>query len=571
MKMLVARISLAVWLGLCVSAAATVLHVPGEYETIMAGVLASVDGDTVLVADGTYAGLGNRDINFYGREIVVMSENGPEVTIIDCEGSEEYPHRGFRFDSGESTAAVVQGFTITNGHIDAGGGILCEDGSSPTIAGNIITGNTAADDWGGGIFCRSMTAPLIVENIITSNTADFEGGGICCFGGAPTIVGNTVMGNVADVGGGGIFCFDASATIEENRVFGNSADDGGGIACWHSISPSIRRNWIGGNDAELGGGICCYACIITAIEENTITHNTAVMGGGIFCAYGLAAVRIADNVIRENTALGSGGGILVRSSSVPVVLLGNEIAGNSASANGGGLLCKEASSVALARNTLGRNEAGSHGGGISLEQASATVVNSILWENSASAGPAIYLWEGGAVAVTYSDIEGGWAGIGNIDGDPAFVLAARGEYRLRWESPCIDAGHPDSLDPDGTRGDMGAYFFDQNDYLTLYLTPGSSEVEPGGQLPVLYTVINRWEEPEEFWLRTRVVTTQGDTLTVLGPEQHVVPGEYTAQVPVIHAVPLLAPEGDYEYRAEIGIPPATLYDEDGFRFTVVGQ
>ena len=66
--------------------------------------------------------------------------------------------------------------------------------------------------------------------------------------------------------------------------------------------------------------------------------------------------------------------------------------------------------------------------------------------------------------MSYSDIEGGWTGTGNIDADPLFVDATSGDYRLGVGSPCIDkgtsAGAPDT-DIDGTprdsAPDMGAY------------------------------------------------------------------------------------------------------------------
>ena len=82
-------------------ALADVLQVPGEYPTIQAAVDASMDGDTVLVADGTYTGPGNRDIDFGDRLIAVRSVNGPQSCIIDCE------YAGRAFDN----AHEVEGFT----------------------------------------------------------------------------------------------------------------------------------------------------------------------------------------------------------------------------------------------------------------------------------------------------------------------------------------------------------------------------------------------------------------------------------------------------------------------------
>ena len=86
------------------------------------------DGDTVLVANGIYVGINNKNLDFKGKAITVRSENGPEKSIIDCEGD----GRGFYFHSGESEDSVISGFTIRNGNADKGGGIYITH-SSPTI------------------------------------------------------------------------------------------------------------------------------------------------------------------------------------------------------------------------------------------------------------------------------------------------------------------------------------------------------------------------------------------------------------------------------------------------------
>ena len=88
----------------------------GDYTTIQEGIDAAVGGDEVVVADGTYTGDGNRDIDFLGKAITVRSENGAEDCIIDCEGSSTEEHRGFYFHSGEDANSVLEGFTITNGY-----------------------------------------------------------------------------------------------------------------------------------------------------------------------------------------------------------------------------------------------------------------------------------------------------------------------------------------------------------------------------------------------------------------------------------------------------------------------
>lgn len=92
------------------------------------------------------------------------------------------------------------------------------------------------------------------------------------------------------------------------------------------------------------------------------------------------------------------------------------------------------------------------------------IANSIVWGNSPQ-----QVKSEGAVTVSHSDVQGGYAGNGNIDADPLFLDPANGDYRLQGDSPCVNAGDPDSVseetDLDGNprigdgRVDMGAYEF----------------------------------------------------------------------------------------------------------------
>ena len=139
------------------------IHVPGDHPTIQAAIDASADGDTVLVADGTYKGKGNKNLDFNGKELTLQSENGPLKTIIDCENS----GRGLYFHNGEIEDALVSGFTITNGRVrDQGGGIYVIN-SAPTITNCIIVNNIAAgnsnNSQGGGIYLGNAGSATLVN------------------------------------------------------------------------------------------------------------------------------------------------------------------------------------------------------------------------------------------------------------------------------------------------------------------------------------------------------------------------------------------------------------------------
>ena len=93
-----------------------------------------------------------------------------------------------------------------------------------------------------------------------------------------------------------------------------------------------------------------------------------------------------------------------------------------------------------------------------------TVSNDIIYGSSNT----VYLDESSTIQVSYSDIQGGWEGEGNIDADPLFVSPDNGDFHLQSDSPCIDAGDPNSsYDPDGTIADMGAYYYHQVDGVPL--------------------------------------------------------------------------------------------------------
>ena len=87
-------------------APATTIHVPGDYSTIQAGINAASNGDTVLVADGTYY----ENIDFFGKRIVLKSENGAETTIIEI-GTTDIPVVSFH--NGEDRLSMIRGFTIS--------------------------------------------------------------------------------------------------------------------------------------------------------------------------------------------------------------------------------------------------------------------------------------------------------------------------------------------------------------------------------------------------------------------------------------------------------------------------
>jgi predicted outer membrane repeat protein len=254
---------------------ADTIHVPADSATIQAGINGAVDGDTVLVADGTYTGDGNRNIDLTGKAIVVMSENGPDASIIDLENVSL--SRGFVFQSSETYNSVIDGFTVTNGNYPSlGGGIYCTE-SSPTIRNCIISDNFAHS--GGGINCGWNSSPVITNCIISGNSL-FFGGGIVCGGfSSPTISNCIISDNLVMYFAGGVMCSNnSSPTIISCVISGNSASRGGGIYCLDNSSPSILNCTISDNSAEYGGGIYCEEYCSPIVTNTVLWGDSASVG-----------------------------------------------------------------------------------------------------------------------------------------------------------------------------------------------------------------------------------------------------------------------------------------------------
>ena len=273
MKQIV-KIKFVILLFLSTYALAGIHNVPSEYPTIQAAINASVDGDNILVTPGIYSGDGNRDIDLKGKTITVKSidPNDPNIvsaTIIDCQGSEQDPHRGFYLQNAEGPDSVIAGLTITNGCADYGGGI-CGERSSVTITSCIISNNAA--DYGGGLLVRNGA---ITNCTIVSNSANYGGGLSNCHG---AITNCTIVNNSAKSGGG---LFGCGGVINSCIIADNSSEKGGGLyLCDGAITSCV----IFGNSADNGGGLhLCDGNIINCTIVNNLAYNR---GGGLYLANG---------------------------------------------------------------------------------------------------------------------------------------------------------------------------------------------------------------------------------------------------------------------------------------------
>lgn len=188
----------------------------------------------------------------------------------------------------------------------------------------------------------------------------------------------------------------------------------------------------------MGAGGAFSSGSYLVVLRSDFTANVGALGfGGL--ATNSDVVRVADSVFALNESGFNGGGLAISSDAR---LVNCVFSRNSAAADLGGAIIT-GWTLDLADCTFGRNL----GDGIQTDSYPTSLSNCILWDNAP-------LQIDGGAAVSFSDVEGGWPGPGNIDGDPLFVQPGTDDLRLSFGSPCIDAGDTsllpaDELDLDG--------------------------------------------------------------------------------------------------------------------------
>ena len=335
----VAGLSLA-FVGTSETFAAT-YNVPADYATIQAAIDVASDGDSILVAPGTYTSPNNGIIQSNGKAISILATGAADQTFINARGNGS----GIRCLSGEGSDTVIQGFTIIgsnqsgircvnssptindciimNNTAGEGGAVYCRN-SSPTLNGCTINSNTALS--GGAFWCQDSSNVTLNECTITNNSANLGGAFYCVNASIVTSENCTISRNSANNRGGGFFCQKSSGPVLKNCVmeFNSSSDEGGAFYCFKSSTSILTDCNISNNVAESAGGIFGPATLL----NSTISFNTAYdgSGGGLSCPEG--QLLITNCTISNNTASESGGAIYSLSNTPTIT--GSTICGNQA-------------------------------------------------------------------------------------------------------------------------------------------------------------------------------------------------------------------------------------------------
>jgi|GEM_PF-1413835 len=203
----------------------------GEAPTIQAAIDSTTYGDTIVVADGTYTGVGNREIDLRGRRILLTSANGPQMTIINPQGSSSTPRRAFTIAQGEGAETIIAGLTIRGGY------------------GGSFNGSAS----GGGMLCNESSPT--VRNCVFADNGAVAGAAVYSFRASPQFVNCTFYDNSASLGSA-VFSYDQSSVTLENCIIAFNPQ-GVPVSCYEGSSASATCTDIYGNTA--GNWVACLA------------------------------------------------------------------------------------------------------------------------------------------------------------------------------------------------------------------------------------------------------------------------------------------------------------------------
>jgi len=421
-------------------ATANTIVVPNDYPTIQEAIQASLNGDTIHVLSGTYV----ENIIIRKKSLRIIAIDGPGFTILDG----TLDKCAVEIKNTVGGPCRIEGFTIIGGDGKAvssngrAGSIGYVNGGKAFFQNNVcIQSPSAAHKISGAIYCQggelyaednqfsSLNGTAIraeIAKVFQVHRNLFENGRERAIEARETPNATIINNRILNQDGEGIYSFLApNVTISDNFIEGSS---------WYGITvSSCRRAEVTRNIVRGGAsmGIALFGTKFSRVNDNVSQDNQW---------YGIHVSSSGDTSIRRNRVHSNADSGMSISNSRTVEIQSNEIAGN-----GKHGIETDSGTVIADGNTIVSNL----GDGIYVRLVhSYDILNSIIRDNG---GNSIGIFSGSnAPNVSYSNLEGGFSGIGNTDVDPLFVdrdgpdnnplTFDDNNYRLASNSPCIDSG-----------------------------------------------------------------------------------------------------------------------------------
>lgn len=369
----------------------------------------------------------------------------------------------------ESNSAIGQ--TTSSEGYEAKGGALAVVESDVAISGCLFTGNkvengsddgagsSSAGSFGGAVYISAGSVTLSncrFENNQATQAENGSASGGAVFAYMPVslvLTDNTFNTNYSENWGGGVRVEGGNVTFTGNVFSGNSAgNNGGGVEFNNVTSASFSGNTFSANTAGTGGGVHVSNKTNATFDGDLFTSNEAtVFGAGLSVVNSTAQVQ--NSRFSSNNCKGGNecrGGAIALDVDATGTIVNSLIYKNNAKNYGGGLYTRDGSTANLVFSTLADNTTGSScsntGSGIhNYDSGTTNIIDSIVHGNT----PCNQTQNNtnSKTNVSYSLFQGGYAGTGNINGDPLFVDRANNDYHLNTGSPCIDTALTDAANP----------------------------------------------------------------------------------------------------------------------------
>lgn len=311
---------------------------------------------------------------------------------------------------------TLNSVTLTNGFVNLAGGSIHNLGT--LTVNNSTFEDNGTNNSGGAIF--SSGTLTVNGSTFKSNQAGAFGGAIRSDGGNQlTVNSSTFEGNATNSQGGG------AISIQNN-----------------TLETVVTGSTFSNNQAGNNGGAIVHRDGTMMVGGSTFTSNFATNGGGAIRNWNSGTATVANSSFIYNSAgndVGNTGGGAIRNDAIMTIINSLFVSNEQLDGNGGAV--HNTDTLDIINSTFANNTADA-GTGLSVYSrlGTANVRNSILWN---SPPPSMLQVASGATAVvtvTHSIVNGGLAGMGNLDSDPLFADPVAGNYRLQDGSPAINAG-----------------------------------------------------------------------------------------------------------------------------------